>query len=330
MSTRQRPSTGMDDCLSVIGEVPDRQFRTAMSLLADGDRSQLLEAVDLIGEAAAAGHAEATERRAVLEAVGVVQAPDWNKALNSLADAAELGSSSAAQQLILLAENRFTATLSACTHAGTWREMRSRVSLPERLRPPEPNGLTLSGDPFVRAIDTMCSIAECQWLVAAATPRLERAEVFGAGVDRGRTNQSAVLGLSDTDLVAQMIRTRIANELGAPLPCLEVPQVLRYAVGEEFVLHCDFLDPRLLQDEIDRAGQRSATFLIYLNEDFDGGETSFPVLGIDHRGRTGDGLVFGNLDRFRAPDARTQHAGKPPTRGVKWVFSQWIRDRYAA
>ena len=188
----------------------------------------------------------------------------------------------------------------------------------------------LSADPFIRAIPAMASAAECHWLIAAAAPRLERATLYNKGVGGARTNQYAILDLVHSDLVAEMIRLRIANEVGAPLPCLEVAQVLRYGVGEEFALHFDFLDPQVNRDEIARFGQRAATFLIYLNEDFEGGETSFPRLGIAHRGRTGDALVFGNLGRNGMPDPRTQHAGIAPTRGEKWLFSQWVRDRHPA
>jgi hypothetical protein len=39
-------------------------------------------------------------------------------------------------------------------------------------------------------------------------------------------------------------------------------------------------------------------------------------------------LLFANVDAAtRAPDPLTLHAGLPPTRGEKWIFSQWIRDR---
>jgi prolyl 4-hydroxylase len=93
------------------------------------------------------------------------------------------------------------------------------------------------------------------------------------------------------------------------------------------VLHCDFLDPQAMRQEIERNGQRVATVLIYLNEDFEGGETSFPRLGINHRGKAGDALIFGNVDGSGAPDERAQHAGCPPTRGEKWVFSQWVRNQ---
>ncbi|MBF8292745.1 MAG: hypothetical protein HW392_1572, partial [Steroidobacteraceae bacterium] len=46
-----------------------------------------------------------------------------------------------------------------------------------------------------------------------------------------------------------------------------------------------------------------------------------------HKGRRGDALVFANVDDSGAPDYQTVHAGLPPTSGVKWLLSQWVRDR---
>ena len=82
----------------------------------------------------------------------------------------------------------------------------------------------------------------------------------------------------------------------------------------------------LLAKDIADRGQRTTTLLIYLNDDFEGGDTAFPELGLTFRGRTGDALLFHNLDAAGAPDLRTRHAGLPPTKGEKWLFSQWIRD----
>ena len=166
------------------------------------------------------------------------------------------------------------------------------------------------------------SAAECKWLIAEAASRLKRAGVYNnpTGVDPGRTNQSASFNFANADMVVEMVRYRIANQIGAPLACLEMPQALHYDVGQEFVLHCDFLDPQALREEIARNGKRIATVLIYLNEDYEGGQTSFPRLGLNHRGKTGDALVFGSIDAAGGPDPRSQHAGCPPTRGEKWVF----------
>lgn len=308
----------------------ESQFQTGMAILTGLTLSpDWQRGVALIDAAAADGHAEAIERRALLECRGVGRAPNWETALNSLVAAAGRGSQSAACQLILLAEDQFEPIAATERPSSDWTEMRSRISLNQRLQAPAGHGHFLSTSPLVHAVPKFASAAECEWLTAAAAPRLARAGVYNnpAGVDPGRTNQFAPFNFANADLIVEMIRSRIANQLGAPLGCLEMSQVLHYEVGQEFVLHCDFLDPSAMREEIARNGQRVVTVLIYLNEDFEGGETSFPRLQIDHRGRIGDALIFGSLDAAGRPNPDSQHAGCPPTKGEKWVFSQWVRDR---
>ncbi len=66
---------------------------------------------------------------------------------------------------------------------------------------------------------------------------------------------------------------------------------------------------------------------VYLNGDYDGGATDFPLLHVRHKGSRGDGLFFVNVLPTQEPDARALHAGLPPTRGEKWVLSPFIRTR---
>jgi hypothetical protein len=66
------------------------------------------------------------------------------------------------------------------------------------------------------------------------------------------------------------------------------------------------------------------TFLLYLNDDYDGGETTFPELGIVHRGAVGGGLYFINAHADLTPNRRMLHTGSPPVQGEKWVVSQFI------
>ena len=308
----------------------ETQFQTAMAMLAGASLPPDWEtAMALIDAAATAGNAEAIERRALLECRGVGRSADWGKALESLANAAERGSQYAARQLILLADDRYEPDARADPQLSDWSGIRSRISIARHVKPPASPGRVLSASPIVHAVPGFASAAECRWLIDAAAPRLDRAGVYNnpTGVDPGRTNRSAAFNFANADLIVEMIRQRIANQLGAPLACLEMSQVLHYDVGQEFVLHCDFLDPQVMREEIARNGQRAATVLIYLNDDFEGGQTSFPLLGLDHRGKTGDALVFGSLDGAGRPDPKSQHAGCPPTRGEKWLFSQWVRDR---
>jgi prolyl 4-hydroxylase len=307
----------------------EAQFERGMALLADPQAAgEWRQAVALIEEAAAAGHPGAGERCALFECMGAGRVPDWRKGLDWLARAAERGSAAAARQLILLAEDRFEPEGAQPRTAGSWTELAARVPLEQRLRAPA--GRTLSPRPLIRALDAFASPAECRWLIEAATPRLDRAMVYDSttnshGSDPRRTNRGAQFQFVDLDVVVEMVRTRISSAIGAPPPFLEVSQVLHYSVGEEFRPHFDFLDPGSATYE--RDGQRAATVLIYLNEDFDGGETRFPLLDLSYRGKTGDALIFANVDPSGQPDRSTLHAGVPPTRGEKWLFSQWVRDR---
>ena len=112
---------------------------------------------------------------------------------------------------------------------------------------------------------------------------------------------------------------------------MESTAVLHYEPGEEFLPHFDFLDVNLPGPAKDVAGrgQRVLTFLIALNDDYEGGQTEFPEIGKRWKGRKGSGLFFWNVEPDGTPDRLTRHAGLPPTRGEKWLLSQWIRGRAA-
>ncbi len=111
----------------------------------------------------------------------------------------------------------------------------------------------------------------------------------------------------------------------------EGPTILHYAVGEQITNHVDFLNPGIADYErlIHERGERIITFLLYLNDDYDGGETDFPRIGVRHRGRRRGGLFFTNALPNGKPDVRMVHAGLPPTRGEKWIVSQFFRSRVA-
>ncbi|MDB5424840.1 MAG: hypothetical protein JWQ29_2256, partial [Phenylobacterium sp.] len=132
------------------------------------------------------------------------------------------------------------------------------------------------------------------------------------------------------DVVLALVRARIAATVDIPLPCFEPTQVMHYAVGQEFAPHYDYLEARsMISAETARPyeGQRIATFLVYLNADYEGGETAFPKAGVRFKGQVGDAIYFANVDAQGAPDRLSLHAGTPPSRGEKWILSQWIHDR---
>jgi prolyl 4-hydroxylase len=161
-----------------------------------------------------------------------------------------------------------------------------------------------------------------------------RARVYDAAsktdvVSQARTNTAAGFNLMETDLVHLMVQTRISAASGLPVANMEGATVLHYDVGEEIANHYDFVDPSIpdYQEEVRTRGERIMTFLVYLNDDYGGGETDFPRLGVRHKGRRGEGLYFINALPSGEPDRRSWHAGQPPVSGEKWILSQFIRNR---
>jgi prolyl 4-hydroxylase len=111
---------------------------------------------------------------------------------------------------------------------------------------------------------------------------------------------------------------------------MEAPSLLHYSPGQQIHDHYDFVNPSSSPDyqaEIARNGQRMITFIVYLNDDYEGGETDFPKLGLTHKGSRGEGIYFVNALPDMQPDLRTLHAGRPTTRGEKWIITQFVRNR---
>lgn len=259
---------------------------------------------------AAAGDGEALAFTAVLAALGAWEPASWQVAMDRLEAAAQAGFAPArAQQAVIGA-------------LEPWLTPAPRARLKPDLR--------------ISTAAGFLPQAACAWLIERAGARLAPAQVFGEGAahaeaDAGRTNSAFAFGLEDLDLVVLAARARIAATVGVPAGALEPIQVLHYAPGQSFARHYDFLDPEVpaFAAEIGRTGQRMATFLVYLNDGYEGGETDFPLVGLRHKGAAGDALMFANLEPAGAPDRRMLHAGLPTRTGEKWVLSQWIRDRAA-
>ncbi len=279
-------------------------------------------AVAKVQSDARAGVAEASRLLATLAGAGVGMPQSWPTALEHLAEAAQRGSVSAQGQLEALGST------DAGSAADRWDALARSVSIAEWMAPCEKR--TLNAAPRTVAISGFLPKPACDWLIGLARGRTEPARVYGASGEAAvqadaRSNSAMEFGWLNCDVVVLLTRARIAATIGVPVGALENSQVLHYETGQQFTRHVDYLDPSL--PDVAERGQRIVTFLIYLNTDFDGGETDFPRLNVRYKGGAGDALYFANLEPTGAPDPRTLHAGLPPTRGEKWLFSQWVRNR---
>jgi hypothetical protein len=335
----------------------DAQYQTALALFGQGRNA---EGAQALGQAAAAGHVpsmsllggqlltgqgaafdapagarlilRAAERgdgfacatAAVLFARACSGQSDWPRALDYLQRAAEAGFQPARDQLRLLSGFR----------AGIdWKKLRRAVDIAAWRKVAQP--LTLSEDPLIQAAPGLLSAELCDALIARGKALLRPARIYnelkgGNTMGQMRRHSSApIFRYTDMDLVTEAVSNRVCALAGMPAANAEALQVLNYKVGEYFAPHVDFLDPGFEGHAatLKNNGQRVVTVLVYLNDDLEGGETEFLRLGLKHRGKKGDALMFRNVTADGQPDPRTLHAGTPPTRGEKWVLSVWILDR---
>lgn len=183
-------------------------------------------------------------------------------------------------------------------------------------------GQSLSQSPTVTLFRAFLTPAECQHVASAASALMEPSLVIDPRTGRAIANpvrrcDNAVIGPTREDLVVRAINLRIAAASGTAVEHGESLTVLRYGPGQEFRPHHDGL-PGV-------ANQRIKTMLIYLNQGFAGGETRFMANGLTVTPHGGDAILFDNVDASGRIDPRSQHAGLPVTRGVKWLATRWIR-----
>jgi TPR repeat protein len=276
-------------------------------------------ALTFLMAAARGGEPRALARMAALTAGGAYVKQDWREALRLLGRAAVAGDDSARGQLTCLQP--------ADAPAAGWPAMAERVPLAFWLSAADNVALHEN----VRRIGQLAPLPVCRWLISRAEGILQPALVYDAVtrttlVHEMRTNTMAMFGYATYDVVQFLLQARMALTCGYPMQHFETPMVLRYQPGQQITPHFDFIDAQAADyaRQIQEQGQRMITFLAYLNDGYEGGETTFPELGIVHRGTAGDGLYFINAHADLSPDRRMLHTGSPPTAGEKWIVTQFI------
>lgn len=255
-----------------------------------------------LGRAAALGHRDAARVLASLLAVGIGGARDWPGALRVLEEWSSRDTE-ARRQLELVAAMDLDAD-----------------GDPRRVAEAE----TLSDTPYVARFPGLFSAAEGAFLIDAASARFRPATIFHDAERRFvrdplRDSDAAAFPFVSEWPAVHALGRRLAAASGTEARQAETLQVLRYGPGQQYRPHLDAI-PGL-------ANQRVLTFLVYLNDDYAGGETVFPELGIAVAGKTGLGLLFANALPDGRPDPRTRHAGAPVAAGTKLIASRWIRAR---
>jgi prolyl 4-hydroxylase len=186
--------------------------------------------------------------------------------------------------------------------------------------------------PFIRVFDNVLSDEECDRLIERARPRLKPSMVVN--VDEGESINELVRS-SDTATMTPYksafmatIEKRIEQLLNWKLENTELMTVVHYTVGEYFNPHHDYFTPIHPSNQLrmQGGGQRVGTLIMYLNNVEEGGETIFPLIGLEVKPRKGSAVYFQYCNSNSQIDPWSYHGGRPVVKGEKWIMTKWTRQ----
>lgn len=155
-----------------------------------------------------------------------------------------------------------------------------------------------------------------------------------------RTSSGTFISASEDETgVLDAVERKIARATMVPHTHGESFNILRYELGQKYDSHYDVFNPAEYGPQ---SSQRIASFLLYLSDVEDGGETMFPFengsnigtgydykqcIGLKVKPRRGDGLLFYSVFPNGTIDKTSLHGSCAVLKGEKWVATKWIRDQ---
>lgn len=208
----------------------------------------------------------------------------------------------------------------------------ARLSNPKLLRQPPAELKALETKRAqVYQLDDFLTKSECNQITKLAKTKLRPSEIAAqkqqdfTGFRTSSTCDLPYLNETATDAVDK----KIIDCLGVGVGEDEVIQAQHYAVGQEFKAHTDYFEPGTdaYKTFCAIAGQRTWTFMVYLNDECEGGMTEFPELGLSLTPKTGTAVIWNNLYPDGTINPDTLHQAHPVTSGEKVIITKWFRMR---
>lgn len=140
--------------------------------------------------------------------------------------------------------------------------------------------------------------------------------ISSSGVQKGSYRTSQSFTLLDRKLMKEL-----AQSLNVELNKMERPLLIRYKKGEEFKPHVDFhIEGTENYEQRVRNGQRTLSFVFYLNENYTGGELNFNKLDETIATMQGDLLVIVNQFPDGSMNWESSHASLSISKGTKYIL----------
>jgi len=183
----------------------------------------------------------------------------------------------------------------------------------------------------IQEIDNFLTYQECDFIMQFSGDKLFKSRVYSATADvESNVRDSEQCWLkNDANELFQKISDRVASITETNIADQEELQVVKYKPGGYYRPHYDACDSR--RENCDRfngdKGPRFITFIIYLNDDFVGGETHFPNINKSVVPKKGKAAIFYDTDENGQVLDKALHGGMDVSNGDKWICNKWIRRK---
>ena len=182
---------------------------------------------------------------------------------------------------------------------------------------PTPPGI-LAIENFFEPAQGALLLHECE--AAQSMPHAVGAEGKRIAVENDvRKSEHIDVRALKTDIVSivqDIFVKTVAPHFNAQIEWFERPEILRYRSGGKYVPHADSENWGAVERRWKRVINRDLSVLIYLNDDFEGGEISFSNFGYKVKPRAGLLIAFPS-------DHRYLHEAHLVKSGVRYAIVSW-------
>lgn len=176
------------------------------------------------------------------------------------------------------------------------------------------------------AVENFLNEEECASIIALIRENNRRSTTTDEGVSEFRTSLTCDLAKLNHPVIDDIDR-RMCQYMGIRPEESEQIQGQLYEVGQQFKAHTDYFQKTsdTFDEHIGTQGQRSWTFMVYLNSTREGGATEFPNLDLAIEPTAGTALIWNNRSPDGSCNADTLHCGSPVIQGYKAILTKWFR-----
>jgi hypothetical protein len=197
------------------------------------------------------------------------------------------------------------------------------------------NELFVSHDDYsIKEFPNFLSLEDCDRIINLSQDTLEESQVYSGEINKyDNRHRSSYHGwLDDSNVYVYNISKKIAHITNTDIDKQEALQVVKYNLGGFFNNHYDAcvgnkeFCKRMIENY--NGNDRLYTLIIYLNDDYEGGETVFPIINKTIKPEKGKAVLFQNIDENGKIIKESLHRGSEIRKGKlltnKYICNKWI------